>query len=111
CPGISTAQFVLAAIVWDAVSRFLTELERRLLIFDGAMGTALHALNLPLSDFKGLENCMEILCETRPDAVQSVHEAYLAVGCDAVETNTFGSNQVVFAQFGLAGKTGELTLA
>jgi 5-methyltetrahydrofolate--homocysteine methyltransferase len=90
------------------LSRFLTELDHRLLVFDGAMGTALHALNLPLSDYRGLENCMEILCDSRPDAVQSVHEAYLAAGCDAVETNTFGANQIVLAEFGIAERTREL---
>jgi 5-methyltetrahydrofolate--homocysteine methyltransferase len=83
-------------------------MQKRLLVFDGAMGTALHALDLPLSDYRGLENCMEILCESRPDAVQSVHEAYLAVGCDAVETNTFGCNQIVLSEFGIAEKTRDL---
>jgi len=43
-------------------------------------------------DFEGHEGCNEILDVTRPDVVRSVHDAYFAVGCDAVETNTFGSN-------------------
>ncbi len=88
-------------------SRFLEQLEKRVLVFDGAMGTALHAFNLPLSDYRNLENCSEVLCETRPDVVRAVHEGYLAVGADAVETNTFGGNRIVMAEFGLEPRTRE----
>jgi methionine synthase I (cobalamin-dependent) len=66
-------------------------------VADGAMGTMLQAAEsgaaLDLErDFQGHEGCNEILNVTRPDIVRSVHDAYFAVGCDAVETNTFGSN-------------------
>jgi len=89
-------------------SLLLERLAEHVLICDGAMGTSLHALNLPLSDYRGLENCSEILVETRPDVVAGIHRAYLEVGCDAVETNTFGANRVVLAEFGLADRTYEL---
>ncbi len=89
-------------------SRFLEQLEKKVLVFDGAMGTALHAFNLPLSDYRNLENCSEVLCDTRPDVVQAVHEGYLAVGADAVETNTFGGGRLVLAEFGLESRTREL---
>ncbi len=87
---------------------FLRELEKRVLIFDGAMGTSLHTFDLPLSDYQGLENCSEILCDTRPDVVQAVHEGFFAAGCDAVETNTFGANRIVLAEFGLETRAREL---
>jgi len=89
-------------------SLLLERLAEHVLICDGAMGTSLHALNLPLSDYRGLENCSEILVETRPDVVAGIHRAYLEVGCDAVETNTFGANRVVLGEFGLADRTYEL---
>ncbi|HYC78702.1 MAG TPA: homocysteine S-methyltransferase family protein, partial [Planctomycetota bacterium] len=88
--------------------RFLSELAKRVLVFDGAMGTSLQAYDLPLSDYRGLENCSEILCDTRPDVVQAIHEGFLAVGCDAVETNTFGGNRIVLGEFGLEDRTREL---
>ena len=90
---------------------FLEQLEQRVLVFDGAMGTSAHALNLPLSDYEGLENCNEILSLTRPDAIEQIHRGFLEVGCDAVETNTFGANKVVLAEFDLAQRTYELNVA
>ncbi len=85
-------------------------LRQRVLVFDGAMGTSLHARDLPLSDYRDLENCSEILNETRPDVIEEIHCGFLEVGCDAVETNTFGANHVVLAEFGLAERTYELNV-
>jgi 5-methyltetrahydrofolate--homocysteine methyltransferase len=83
-------------------------LEQKVLVLDGAMGTMLMAYDLDLEkDYRGLENCSEVLCETRPDVVREIHAAYLEVGCDAVETNSFGSNRVVFAEFGLEARVTE----
>ena len=94
-----------------APSVFLETLHSRVLVCDGAMGTSIHALDLPLSDYQGLENCSEILNVTRPDAIESIHRSFLDVGCDAVETNTFGANRVVLAEFGLADRTYEINVA
>jgi 5-methyltetrahydrofolate--homocysteine methyltransferase len=82
--------------------------QERVLILDGAMGTCVHHLDLPLSDYNNLENCTEVLNLTRPDAVDDIHRSYLAVGCDAVETNTLGANKLVFADFGMADQTHEV---
>jgi 5-methyltetrahydrofolate--homocysteine methyltransferase len=96
--------------VENGKSAFLELLARQVLVFDGAMGTTIHRLNLPLSDYRGLENCSEILNETRPEVIEQVHRAFFEVGCDAVETNTFGANRIVLADFGLAERTYELNL-
>src|SRR5699024_11332282 len=61
----------------DYDSAFLTELERRILVGDGGMGTALQGHDLTLEDFAGLEGCNEILNETRPDVVRSVHQEFI----------------------------------
>ena len=95
----------------DTESAFVRCLTERALVFDGAMGTSIHALDLPLRDYRGLENCSEILNETRPDAIEQIHRSFLEVGCDAVETNTFGANRIVLAEFGLAERTYELNVA
>ena len=86
-------------------SLFAEHLRRRILCLDGAMGTSTHALDLDLErDYLGQENCTEILVRTRPDAIQQIHESFLAVGADGVETDTFGANPLVLAEFeGLAG--------
>lgn len=89
----------------------LDALTDRILVADGAMGTMLHAADLTLDDFDGLEGCNEILNVTRPDAVRDVHEAYLAVGADCVETNTFGANLANLAEYGIEGRIRELSEA
>ncbi len=88
------------------MSRFLQQLHRRVLVFDGAMGTSIHNIDLDLEkDYLGKENCTEVLVLTRPDAIQSIHESFLAVGADAVETDTFGANKLVLDEFDLADQT------
>ena len=75
------------------------------------MGTMLQAADLDLDDFQGHEGCNEILNVTRPDVVRDVHEAYLRVGCDAVETNTFGANLANLGEYGISDRIHELSLA
>ncbi|WP_420848621.1 homocysteine S-methyltransferase family protein, partial [Protofrankia coriariae] len=75
------------------------------------MGTMLQAASLTLDDFDGHEGCNEILNVTRPDVVRAVHDAYFAVGCDAVETNTFGANLANLGEYGIADRIGELAEA
>ncbi|HTF89802.1 MAG TPA: methionine synthase [Planctomycetota bacterium] len=88
---------------------FREALKERVLILDGAMGTQLHAANLDLEkDYLGLENCMELICATRPDVLRGIHDAYFAAGADVVETNTFGANPLVLSEFGIADRAHEL---
>ncbi len=85
-------------------------LAERILVLDGATGTALQAAQLTAADFGGpeLEGCNENLCITRPDVVRGVSATYLAVGCDIVETNSFGGTPLVLAEYGLADQAWEL---
>jgi 5-methyltetrahydrofolate--homocysteine methyltransferase len=89
-------------------SRLMQEVRRRVLVLDGAMGTSIHARELPLSDYEGHENCVDIVTATRPDVIRDIHRAFLSVGSDAVLTNTFGANKIVFSDFGLAQRTYEI---
>ncbi|HEX7125475.1 MAG TPA: methionine synthase [Thermodesulfobacteriota bacterium] len=90
----------------ERVARLVAALEERVLVLDGAMGTAIQAKGLTAADFGGpaLEGCNEHLVVTRPDVVTAIHEAYLAAGCDIVETNTFGATPLVLAEYGLEGE-------
>src|SRR6185369_613346 len=84
--------------------RLLEELlAARILVLDGAMGTAIQARNLTADDFGGvhLEGCNENLVITRPDVVLDIHRGYLEVGADIIETNTFGGTPIVLAEYGL----------
>jgi len=91
------------------MSLLTDQLEKRVLIFDGAMGTSIHQHDLDLvKDYLDKENCTEILVQTRPEVIQQIHESFLKVGADAVETDTFGANKLVFAEFDLVEQTREL---
>ena len=87
------------------------ELKKRTIVADGAMGTMIQAENPSLEDFENLEGCNEILNVSRPDLIKEVHRKYLAVGCDAIETNTFGANYANLAEYGIADRIYELAYA
>lgn len=82
----------------------------RILVFDGATGTAIQAHNLTAEDFGGahLDGCNENLVFTRPDVVLDIHRSYLAAGADIIETNTFGATSIVLAEYGLEDKVREI---
>ena len=86
------------------VSQLKSLLQERILLIDGAMGTAIQALDLGPDDFGGpeYEGCNENLILTRPDAIAQIHQGYLDAGADILETNTFGATPVVLADYNLA---------
>jgi 5-methyltetrahydrofolate--homocysteine methyltransferase len=88
----------------------LAALADRILVIDGAMGTQLQACNLTAEDFGGAEyeGCNEYLVLSRPDVIENVHRAYLAAGADIVETDSFGSTDIVLAEYGLQDQVFEL---
>lgn len=92
---------------------YLDAINERVMVFDGAFGTYIQDLNLSADDFGGpsLEGCNEMLCVTRPDAIRSMHEAFLAVGVDALETASFGSFSTVLNEYDIPERTLELNVA
>ncbi|HEV2767949.1 MAG TPA: methionine synthase [Acidimicrobiales bacterium] len=89
---------------------FLGAARERVVVFDGAVGTNLQLRELGPDDFGGpaLEGCNEILVATRPDVVAELHASFFEVGCDVVETNTFGAFAVPLSEYGIADRTEEL---
>ena len=77
---------------------FLQELDQRVLVCDGAMGTMLYARGIFLN------RSFDELNLTQPDLVAEVHQAYARAGADVIETNTFGANRVKLGAFGLADR-------
>ena len=89
-------------------SPFLTALRERVLIGDGAMGTQLQSFDLDVEkDFLGLEGCNEILNDTRPDILETIHRRYFEAGADLVETNTFGCNLPNLADYDIEDRIRE----
>ncbi|HEY4216554.1 MAG TPA: homocysteine S-methyltransferase family protein [Gemmatimonadaceae bacterium] len=94
-------------------SDYLAALADRVLVYDGAMGTSIQRFHLTADDFggKSLEGCNDVLVLTRPDVISSIHESFLAVGCDVVETCTFQSTPHRLREWGVEEKTRELNVA
>jgi hypothetical protein len=94
------------------MTAFLDLLKEKVIVFDGAMGVSLQALNLSIEDWGGpqFENCSENLLYTRPDVVETVHTSFLDIGCDVIETNSFGGSEVVLTEFGIREKTYDVNL-
>ncbi len=87
-------------------NRYLNALEKKVLVFDGAMGTSLESQDLKAENFGGqdLAGCNDNLNLTYPSAVEMVHTSFLEAGVDVIETNTFRANQFTLKEFGLEGK-------
>ncbi|MGM7683119.1 methionine synthase [Cytobacillus sp. Hm23] len=86
--------------------RFQQEINKRILIIDGAMGTMLQEANLTAEDFGGEEfdGCNEHLNITAPHVIDWVHRSYLEAGADIIETNTFGGTPLVLNEYQLGHK-------
>ncbi|MDQ6950850.1 MAG: methionine synthase [Mariprofundales bacterium] len=96
------------------------QLERRILILDGAMGTMIQSHGLAEADYRGdrfsdwpseLKGNNDLLSLTQPQIIRDIHTAYLAVGADIIETNTFNSNSASMADYGMEALVYELNLA
>src|SRR5438309_10671457 len=85
-------------------------LAERIVVLDGAFGTSVQAMNLTADDFGGpeLEGCNENVVRTRPDRIRAMHDSFLAVGADIIETATFGGASVVLADYGLQSDAREI---
>jgi len=89
---------------------FLQTIKERVVIYDGAMGTNIQKRNPTLDDYWGKENCSEVLVLSRPDIIRDIHADFFRVGCDIVETDTFGGSSIVLAEFDLADRVHEINV-
>jgi 5-methyltetrahydrofolate--homocysteine methyltransferase len=89
---------------------FLDAVKERVLIYDGAMGTSLQKLDLTAKDFGGeiYFGCNDFLVISHPEAVEKVHRSFLEVGVDVLETDTFRSNRITLAEYGLQDRVVEI---
>ena len=93
------------------MSDFLKIVRDRVVVYDGAMGTNIQVRNPTLDDYWGKENCSEVLVLSRPDIIRDIHASFFEVGCDVVETNTFGGTSLVLREFELEDRVEEINIA
>ncbi|HEU4649398.1 MAG TPA: methionine synthase [Gemmatimonadales bacterium] len=95
-------------------------LDQRILVLDGAMGTMIQRYGLREADYRGerfaawprdLRGNNDLLTLTKPEVVAEIHRQYLDAGADIIETNTFNSNAVSMADYGMEALAYELNLA
>ncbi len=100
----------------DVLDEILAE---RIMILDGAMGSMIYAHEPTEEDYRGsrfarhshlLKNCTEILALSQPKMIEDIHRAYLEAGADIIETDTFNSNRLSLAEFGLDEHVRELNV-
>src|SRR5580765_1100841 len=89
---------------FDSMPDFLSALQERVLVCDGAMGTMLYSKGVFIS------RCFDEMNISNPDLVREVHLNYVKAGVDIVETNTFGGNRTKLMTHGLADQTREINL-
>src|ERR1700751_1249331 len=90
---------------------FLQTVRERVVIYDGAMGTNIQFRNPTVDDFWGKEGCNELLVLSRPEIISDIHSSFLKVGCDVLETDTFGATRVVLAEYDLQDRVAEINIA
>ncbi len=88
------------------------QLEKEILILDGAMGTAIQNLSLEeklyLHDERLLNGCHEILNINATDKIKEIHRRYIEAGADIIETNTFNCNTISLKEYGIEELTYKL---
>src|SRR5882762_2309711 len=96
------------------------ELEKRVLIIDGAMGTMIQRHKLSEEDYRGerfkdwpsdLKGNNDLLCLTQPSIITGIHKEYLQAGADIIETNTFNAQRVSLADYNMQALAYEINFA
>ena len=89
-------------------NNFLKLAEEKITIFDGAMGTSIQNFELNEEDFNGKFGCNEYLNIVKSEIIEEIHHNFLKVGCDVIETNTFGANTLKLREYNLEDKVYEI---
>ncbi|HEY6914747.1 MAG TPA: homocysteine S-methyltransferase family protein, partial [Paludibacter sp.] len=96
------------------------ELEHRILVLDGAMGTMIQRHKLTEADYRGerfaqwpslVKGNNDLLVLTQPEIIKSIHAAYLDAGADIIETNTFNAQVISMEDYGMGELVREINLA
>ena len=97
-----------------------SELKKRILVIDGAMGTMIQRYKLQEADYRGerfkdwhldVKGNNDLLCITQPQIITAIHKEYLEAGADIIETNTFSSTSIAMADYEMQEFAYELNVA
>lgn len=97
-----------------------SELEKRILVIDGAMGSLIQQYKLSEEDFRGeqfknfhkdVKGNNDLLCMTRPDVIEEIHSQYLEAGADIIETNSFSGTSIAMADYDMQHIVYDLNVA
>src|ERR1043165_4972268 len=96
------------------------ELDKRILVIDGAMGTMIQRYKLQEADYRGdrfkdwhtdVKGNNDLLCLTQPDIIKAIHKEYLQAGANIIETNTFNSQVISMADYDMQSLSYEINVA
>ncbi|MCD6564492.1 MAG: homocysteine S-methyltransferase family protein, partial [Bacteroidales bacterium] len=91
-------------------NKIIKEIEKRVLVLDGAMGTMIQTYKLAEKDFRGEQFRLvpkdqkgnnDLLNLTQPEIIRGIHRKYLDAGADIIETNTFSANRISQTDYGM----------
>src|SRR4030043_2459596 len=94
-------------------------IKRKILVLDGAMGTMIQKHRLPEEEYRGTKfkdhpksqkGNNDLLCLTNPEIIRNIHKEYLEAGADIITTNTFNSNRISMADYGMEEYVYEINL-
>lgn len=102
------------------ISKLEKELEKRILVLDGAMGTMIQRYKLQEADYRGdrfanwpspIKGNNDLLCLTQPEIIRAIQTEYLEAGADLIETNSFNAQTISMADYGMESLVREMNLA
>lgn len=92
-------------------SRFLELVHSRPVVYDGSMGATILNMQLTPEDYAGKEGYNDYLSVVKPRVIEQIHASFLEVGCDVIETNTFGSSEIKAEEYGLGDQAYDINFA
>jgi 5-methyltetrahydrofolate--homocysteine methyltransferase len=104
----------------DKANQLKQLLKERIVIIDGAMGTMIQRYQLQEADYRGerfkdwrsdVKGNNDLLCLTRPNIIQDIHEQYLEAGADIIETNTFNAQAISLEDYKMQSLAYEVNVA
>src|SRR3954454_3201173 len=104
----------------DATEALTALLQQRILVLDGAMGTAIQRIRPDEAGYRGerfadwptdVQGNNDLLCLTRPELVAGIHREYLEAGADVIETNTFNATAISLRDYDMAALAYEINVA
>lgn len=115
----SSSQLGTQVTLSSSYSLLQAQLEKHILILDGAMGTMIQAYKFEEQDYRGeqfadwhcdVKGNNDMLVLTQPDVIKAIHREYLEAGADILETNTFNATTIAMADYDMEDHSADINL-